>query len=156
MKTAKQFFRHSQRGATAVEFALISGVFFMLLIGIMEMGRMLFYWNTATEATMLGARIAVVCNLDDDAIKERITSLFPTVSAADISLDYQPASCTATTCEQITVSILPGKSIPTFIPYVALSLTLPDFATTLTRESLQSSIDGVANPVCAAPMEPIQ
>lgn len=44
-------YRKLQRGVAAVEFALVAGIFFSLLIGIMEMGRVLFYWNTATEAT---------------------------------------------------------------------------------------------------------
>jgi len=53
--------RKSQRGAAAVEFALVAIVFFMLLIGIVEMGRVLFTWNAAAEATRYGARVAVVC-----------------------------------------------------------------------------------------------
>ena len=148
MKTAGRFFRYSQRGVAAVEFALVAGVFFTLLIGIMEMGRVSFYWNTATEATRLGARLAVVCDLDDADIKAKMVSLFPTLGASDISLDYQPANCTAANCQQVTVSIVSGKSIPTYVPYVSLSLTMPAFATTLSRESMQSTFSGTANPVC--------
>ena len=140
-----------QRGVAAVEFALIASVFFMLLIGIMEMGRLLFYWNTATEATRLGARLAVVCDLNDADIKARMTALFPLLNPASILLDYQPANCTAANCEQITVSIVAaGTIIPTYIPFVPLSLSLPGFATTLSRESMQSSSGGVANPVCSS------
>ncbi len=40
-----------QKGVAALEFALIASVFFTLLIGVMEMGRVLFYFNTAAEAT---------------------------------------------------------------------------------------------------------
>lgn len=138
-----------QIGAAAVEFAIVSGVFFMLLIGIMEMGRVLFYWNTATEATRLGARLAVVCDLNDAEIKAKTHALFPTLSTGDISVVYQPDSCTSDTCTQVTVSVRPGKSIQTFVPYVPMSLTLPAFATTLSRESMQSTApDGTPNPVC--------
>ena len=149
MKSPRHLLR--QRGVAAVEFALISSIFFMLLIGIMEMGRILFYWNTATEATRLGARLAVVCNIDDGAIKSRMMTLFPMLSSANISIDYQPANCTAASCEQVTVRIVSAHAIiPTYIPFVPLSLTLPGFATTLSRESMSSSSDGVANPVCSS------
>lgn len=149
MNAMTKMSRRSQRGVAAVEFALVAGVFFMLLIGIMEMGRIMFYWNTATEATRLGARLAVVCDLNDADVKARMVALFPKLNTGDIALNYQPDGCTAETCEQVTVSIVPGKGVPTFIPYVALSLTMPAFATTLTRESMQSTFKGMTNPVCS-------
>lgn len=136
-----------QTGAAAVEFALVAGVFFSLLIGVMEMGRMLFYWNTAAEATRLGARIAVVCDVGDTAIRARMSSLFPLVPTDKIEIAYLPSGCGAGSCADVTVSIQPIP-IATFIPYVPLSLSLPAFATTLPAESLASSVDDVANPVC--------
>lgn len=149
MKSPRHLLR--QRGVAAVEFALIASIFFMLLIGIMEMGRILFYWNTATEATRLGARLAVVCNIDDGAIKSRMMALFPMLKPGSIAIDYLPGNCTADNCVQVTVSIVAaGTVIPTYIPFVPLSLTLPGFATTLSRESMSSSADGVANPVCSS------
>lgn len=135
---------HRQQGVAAVEFALIASVFFTLLIGIMEMGRLLFYWNTAVEATRLGARIAVVCDKDASQIKSKMNALFPTISSSDISVSYLPDACTASTCTSVTVSIGSSVSIATYIPFVPLSLTLPQFATTLTRESMSSA----SNPVC--------
>lgn len=65
-----------QRGATMVEFAIVAGLLVSLLIGIMEMGRMLFYWNATTEATRLGARLAVVCDFNDPDIKAKMVSFF--------------------------------------------------------------------------------
>jgi TadE-like protein len=50
----------SQRGTAAVEFALIAVVFFMVLLGIMEFGRMMYVWNTAQEVTRRAAREAAV------------------------------------------------------------------------------------------------
>lgn len=49
-----------QRGAAAVEFALIMLVFFALFFGIVEFGRLLFLWDTAQEVTRHAARDAVV------------------------------------------------------------------------------------------------
>ena len=139
-----------QKGAAAVEFALICAVFFMLLIGMMEMGRMLFYWNSAAEATRFGARMAVVCDqADQNLVKTRMRARLSILPADKISINYEPAGCTVNTCQSVTVSILAGVSIATFIPYVPLSLSLPPFSTSLPRESMQSAVGGVGNPVCS-------
>lgn len=58
-----------QRGAAAVEFALIVIVFLTLLLGIIEFGRFLYLWNTVQEVTRRAAREAVVCRPIE---KERI------------------------------------------------------------------------------------
>jgi hypothetical protein len=50
----------SQRGAATVEFALLAIVFFMILLGTMEFGRIMYIWNTAQEVTRRAAREAVV------------------------------------------------------------------------------------------------
>lgn len=134
---------HHQRGAAAVEFAVVASVFFMLLIGAMEMGRLLFYWNTAVEATRLGARIAVVCDVGDNVVKTKITSLFPLLAGTNIDVTYLPAGCTAANCMSVSVSVT-GVTVDTFIPYVPLSLAMPAFTTSLPRESLVSA----SNPMC--------
>ena len=143
--------RQRSHGAVAVEFALVSLVFFSMLFGAMEMGRLMFYWNTAAEVTRLGARIAVVCdpnNTSRDAIRARMRQLLPVIPDADINVAYAPAGCTVTTCQLATVSITATTPIQTFIPFVPLSVLMPTFATTLSRESMQSTFGGTANPAC--------
>ncbi|MBI5608398.1 MAG: pilus assembly protein [Deltaproteobacteria bacterium] len=49
-----------QRGAAALEFALVVGAFSALLTGVTEMGRYLYMWNTVQEVTRRAARFAVV------------------------------------------------------------------------------------------------
>lgn len=56
-----------QRGAAIVEFALVALIFFTLVLGIMEFGRMLFIWNTVQEVTRRAAREAVVRDFSDSA-----------------------------------------------------------------------------------------
>lgn len=139
-----------QHGVAAVEFALVAAAFFTILIGVLEMGRLLFYWNTAVEATRLGARLAVVCDMNDESIRSRMRQLFPLIAdnEANIRISYFPSLCTPDNCQEVTVA-LGGIPVRTFIPFVPLSLSLPSFATTLTRESMRSSFDSVSNPVCA-------
>jgi len=155
MKALKRFHRgtrvgnrSTQRGAAAVEFAIVSLVFFTMLIGAMEMARLLHYWNSAAEVTRLGARIAVVCDLNDTQIKARMRGLLPILTDATITLTYAPAGCTVDTCESATVSIAATSPIQTYIPFVPLSVLLPAFRTTLPRESMQSTFSGVNNPIC--------
>lgn len=140
--------RARQRGAAAVEFALVAIVFFMLLIGIVEMGRVLFTWNAAAEATRYGARVAVVCGLNDAAILSRMQKIMPALTAANVSVGYTPSGCSVATCQQVSVSIV-NVPVTTFIPRAAMTLMVPPFATTLPRESMLNAIDGHANPVCS-------
>ncbi|KVU37353.1 pilus assembly protein TadG [Burkholderia ubonensis] len=139
--------RRMQRGATAVEFAMIAAIFCTVLIGICEFGRVLFYWNTASEAMRLGARTATVCDADATVIKKRITSLMPLLKSANVALSYAPAGCDSdaatarSTCEFVTVSVT-NITVTTLIPFVKVKVTMPSFTTTLPRESLASSTGG--------------
>lgn len=50
----------SQRGAATVEFALLAILFFMILLGTMDFGRLMYIWTTTQEVTRHAAREAVV------------------------------------------------------------------------------------------------
>lgn len=50
-------------GISAVEFAIIVPVLFLLIFGVLDFGRALWEWNRAEKATQLGARYAVVSDL---------------------------------------------------------------------------------------------
>lgn len=138
-----------QRGVAAVEFAIVSALFFMILIGAMEMARMLWTWNAAAEATRLGARLAVVCDKNDPVIRARMRQMLANLDNEHITIDYldpgQPLnSCTAATCKSVRVS-LAGYTHQPILPFVALSIPIPAFQTTLPKEYMQSA----GNPVCA-------
>lgn len=147
MRVAARHARGLQKGVAAVEFAIVAALLFTVLIGIMEFARVLFYWNTAAEATRLGARLAVVCDKDDAQIKQRMTEMLTILPAAKINIDYEPPGCTIDSCRTVTVSIGEGVSVATVIPFVPVVLTLPGFSTSLPRESM-SSASGT-NPVCS-------
>lgn len=148
---------NTQRGAAAVEFALVALFLLLpLLFAIVELGRVVFYWNAATEVTRLGARLAVVCDLDDGTIKQRMTALFPVIDADSIDVAYEPGSCIAATCTHVRVSV-DRVYVPTFIPVFLgtrpkNNFYFPPFSTTLPRESMRSMFgpagSEVANPVC--------
>jgi Flp pilus assembly protein TadG len=142
-----------QRGAAAVEFALVSAIFFTMLLGVVEMGRLLWTWNAAVEATRLGARIAIVCDpyTSEAMIEAHMQTRLPTLTAANVVVTYQNPpqadnSCNDSNCKAVNVR-LTGYTHDTIIPFVPLSLTLPDFSTTQRKEFMQTA----GNDICVAP-----
>ena len=137
------------RGVAAVELALVMVLFTMLLFGVIEMGRMLWVWNAAVETTRFGARMAVVCDINDTDIKARMRQRMPDLAAAQIVIEYlnPPAavnSCTSANCKAVTVRLV-NYTHNTIIPFVPLNVTLPPFSTTLRKEFMESA----NNPVCS-------
>ena len=133
--------KNEQVGAAAIEFALIASIFFTILIGTLEMGRVLFYMNSAAEATRLGARIAVVCDINASGIRSNMIKRLSILTDQNINVDYVPAGCSQASCKSITVAIT-GVNVTTFIPFVPdsiRSINLPNFSTSLPRESMDST-----------------
>lgn len=140
--------RARQRGVAAVEFAVVSLLFFTVLLGIMEFGRWLFTLNAAAEATRWGARLAAVCDKDDPDIKARMRAILPGISDAQIILTYTPQNCsptgTANNCTSVTVSITDATFTP-LIPFMGVAVPLPPFATSLPREAMNSNNNAVCS-----------
>jgi Flp pilus assembly protein TadG len=130
-----------------VEFALVAafGGFLLVLIGIFELGRVMYTFNTASEATRLGARTAIVCDAGDERIKLAMMALLPSLSADQIDISYRPSGCAASAtaargaCTSVTVSLNSSAQLSTVIPFVPLSINIPPFTTTMTREAMDSS-----------------
>jgi Flp pilus assembly protein TadG len=58
MRRARQYLpKLGQRGATAIEFAMVGSVFMMLLFGIFELGYMLFVQSTLDSSARTAARL---------------------------------------------------------------------------------------------------
>ncbi len=133
--------RSRQRGASAIEFALVAPVFLTLLIAAMELGRVLFYMNSAAEATRLGARVAVVCDIDAAGIKRRMGQVLALLTPDMINVSYSPAGCNPSSCRSVTVSVAPALTVATAIPFVTggFAIPIPAFSTTLPRESMDST-----------------
>ena len=135
-----------QRGAALVEFALVTaGGFILLLLGVFELGRVMYAFNTANEATRLGARLAVVCDANADLITDRMSALLPELNANTVIVSYDPPDCASdaatarSSCYSATVAVKSGTAIQTVIPFVNFTIDIPPFSTTLTREAMDSS-----------------
>lgn len=98
MKNIHHSVKTKQRGAAAVEFGIIAILFFTLLFGIIEMGRLFYVWNTVQEVTRRAARAAVVTDFTNptaiNAVKQ--DAVFggstlvaaPEVSPASVQITY--------------------------------------------------------------------
>ena len=146
--------KKQQRGLYLVEFALVSGVFFLMMFGAIEVARLMYTWSALNAMTQRGARIAAVCPLNDAAVKQ--TAIFdgdvvPGVTAANISVEYlQADGLTAATgrgnTRFVKVEII-GYQHQMLIPatvanFVAPLLTAPPFTTLRPAESLGKNPGG--------------
>jgi hypothetical protein len=140
-----------QKGLYIVEFAIVGLLFFILLFGVIEFARALFVWNTLTEATRRGARLAVVCPVNHPSIANvtvfnapgapGASPILPGLSSGMVSVSY-PAGMVRV---QIT-----GYLHTLLIPLFSATLTAPVFETTLPRESLGCVPDMANGGVCVS------
>jgi Flp pilus assembly protein TadG len=93
-----------ERGAVAVEFALLAPVLIMILLGIMEFGRAYNVQILLSSAAREGVRVMAINNsaaAARTAVKNAVTSLQPALSDSNITIS--PAACTSGA--QVTVKI---------------------------------------------------
>ena len=152
-----------QQGTTTVEFAIVGALFFIILFGIVEMGRALFVWNGLVDITRRAARIAAVCPPNDPditraAIYNAVTdgsdsSVISGLDPADVKLRYfnssmalepSPATTGFSNVRYVQASI-DGYTHQMLIPMMNTILTPPDFATTVPAESLGRWKDAAGN-----------
>ena len=96
--------RASERGAVAVEFAILAPLLIMILLGIMEFGRAYNAQVSLTNAAREGVRVMAISNNQTSAItaaKNAAVSLSPALVNSNIT--FSTASCTAGA--QMTVTI---------------------------------------------------
>lgn len=94
----------SERGAVAVEFALLAPVLIMILLGIMEFGRAYNVQTTLTNAAREGVRHMAINNNQAaarTAVKNAATHLNPTL--ADGNIAFSATNCSVNS--QMTVTI---------------------------------------------------
>lgn len=79
--------RRNRRGAAAVEFAIVAPIFFLMVFGMVEFGRMVMVQQIITNASREGARMAV---LDGATTNEITTSVEEYLANASIGAAASP------------------------------------------------------------------
>ncbi|TLU61473.1 pilus assembly protein [Thalassotalea litorea] len=155
--------KKSQRGIYIVEFSLVAVVFLLVLILVIEVGRLIYTWNALTEVTRRGARLATVCSpLTDssdantvsqqDAIGDLATfsgfNLLPNLTRSNIVITYLDASGTSTTNANNVASIqtqIINYQHNLVIPFVSITIDSPTLVTGIPRESLGFTRTGITS-----------
>lgn len=81
--------RQAPRGQTLVEFALILPVFILVLVGIFDLGRAVYAYNTINNAAREAARLAIVDQTVADIQAEgEAHAVSLGVDSADVEVDF--------------------------------------------------------------------
>ncbi len=75
-----------ERGQDLVEFALIFPVLFLILMGIFDMGRAIYYTSTLHSAAREGARYASVAPTDNAGIQAAVEYMAVGITPADLTI----------------------------------------------------------------------
>lgn len=141
MKQIKGF-DSRERGASLVEFAIAATVFLTAMFAVMEFGRALWAHNALTDAARRGARYAVLHPASDaDAVKNVVVygdpaggtqAVVPNLTTANVTVTYTDFALNKGTA---TVSVT-GYQFQFVVPIVGTTITMPNYTTTLTGESI--------------------
>jgi len=145
--------RSVQAGTTSVEFAIIGLVAMVVLLALLEFSRLVFELNALNEATRRGARMAVVCPVNDPAIAQ--VAVFNAPGSGGASRIVSGLTTANVVVEYLSdvggVVASPGANFlniryvrvrianlqhTLLIPLKNVTFTLPGYPTTLPRESL--------------------
>lgn len=166
----------NERGTTMAEFALISVVFFMIIFGIIEFGRLMYTHNALTDAARRGARYAALHQEAKTSAKllcvqnvviygeSRVnpstcaatgSPLINGLAFGNISVDYQGADDdnnpntppTSYGSNLGTATVtITNYTFNLSIPFARRTLTMPPYTTTLTAESAGEEPSPIATP----------
>jgi Flp pilus assembly protein TadG len=95
---------HRERGAAAVEFALVLPILLLLVFGIAEFGRAYYIQTTLSGAAREGVRIMA---LQDDADEAEATTKAAATGLAltNDQISVTPTTCSGTTAGTATVTV---------------------------------------------------
>ena len=86
----KRFVKRTERAQALVEFAIVVPIFLLVVLGLFDMGRAIFYYNTASNATREAVRLGIVDQNTGDIRQEAVDSasgVMP-ISIADVTVEY--------------------------------------------------------------------
>lgn len=156
-----------QSGLATVEFALVANVALILVFAVFEVARAYYVYAMLDEVTRRGARVAVVCPVNDPAIGQMAvfnssgdggpSSLVSSLTPAHIDVEYldqnnsviaNPADASGfIQIRYVRVRVV-GYQHQMVVPFVSgiANFFMPEFAAVLPRESLGIPREGSVTP----------
>lgn len=148
----------NQKGSTVAEFAVVAGVFFMIIFGIIEFGRLLYTHNALTDAARRGARYAVLHEKNMTCVQNVVIfgethvtgpectptgpALINGLTTLNVAVVYEPFDTYSMNNGTATVKIQ-NYQFNLSIPLFRQTLTMPAYTTTLTAESAGTIPDDI-------------
>lgn len=149
-------FKKRHTGLVTVEFAVVGLTLLIVVFGCLEIGRLMFTWNTLAEMTRLGARAGAVCPVNSAAATQiaTLTRTSKTVLSQKIR-DAVKITYLDEDGNEVTNAATPIVFVQARIDAVTYdflvpgfpALTLPPFQTIRPRESL-GVVPGEAQSAC--------
>jgi Flp pilus assembly protein TadG len=108
--------RRQRKGVAAVEFAIVAPVFFLMVIGIIEIGRAMMVQQVLINASRVGARRAVMLSSDEQSVIDAVTEYAAGVGVNGVEATVSPNPATAAAGEAVTVNVTIGFEQVSWLP----------------------------------------
>jgi len=109
--------RKRRRGAAAVEFAFVAPVFFLMVFGLIEFGRMVMVQQIITNASREGARVGVLDGTTGADVLSAVDNYLTGASVAGATITVDPVEpSTAGYGEPVTVTVAVPFSQVSWLP----------------------------------------
>ncbi len=117
-----QRFRKSEHGQALVEMALVLPLFFLLLFGVIEMGRVGYAYITVSNAAREGGRVATIGGTDLD-INSSIKNAASSLDLASLTITITPTQDQRQSGQGVTVTV--SYPVQLIIPLISNILPNP-------------------------------
>lgn len=109
--------KQRRRGVSAVEFALVAPLFFLMVIGVIEFGQAMMITGLLTNAAHEGARTGVLNNAQVSDVTSAVNGYLSSggLSGASTSVTPDPPS-SASAGQSVTVTVSIGFSKVSWLP----------------------------------------
>ena len=134
-------FRKQRRGAAAVEFAVVAPVFFLLVFGMIEYGRMVMVQQIIVNSAREGCRAAVLDGSTTSGVKSTVITAMSsgniTITTSNVTVSPDPPS-NAEFGDPVTVTVtVPFNQVSWLPSPMYLGGKSMTAATTMRRETVQ-------------------
>jgi Flp pilus assembly protein TadG len=130
--------QRTRRGASVVEFAIVAPLFFLLVLGMIEFGRMVMVQQVLTNASREGARRAVLSGISDTDVETTVEDYLAnaSISGATVTVTTQAPTPPDTAEARIVTVTIPFSQVSWLPTPIFMGSKTLSASTTMRRETL--------------------